>query len=272
MAPQITLAISVIALLTMAGIFGYYLLRKLFFSFKWRSAKTELKAIKEAAEKIKSGNMIDGTAFEKVQSKKDTFIDQNTLQREKDVNYAYQNINYRNKLLKDIFSGYKALDKFAGQKTISALKSKKTSEIYPTKPENDIDKSKIKSKDAKNYLQERNVIYTYTPDISLLEKILWLATLVLALVGVTIGLASTTGPLVILIAVGLIITFILSLTMWGLRFLSFGLFMNDKAKKKLSKAIFEDVKTIQWLDDILLGFLDRNSNCIPLLKEAFDEE
>lgn len=267
---QLIIAISLVILLVMAGIFGFYLLRKIFFHLKWKNANDKLKVVKKTAEAIKSGDMIDSKAFDKVASKKDSFIDTNTLQREKDVNYAYQNINYRNELIKDIYAGYKALDKYAGQKTISALKSKKTSELYPSKPENDIDKSKIKKKDAKLYMQERNISYSYTKPMSIIERFLWIITAVFAFASLVLSGGEGNLP-TILVSVAMVV-FLISLVMWGLRFIGFKLQLSDKNIKDLNKKIFEDVKTIQWLDDILTGFLDRNPHCLPILQAEFASE
>lgn len=268
---QLIISISLVTLLVMAIIFGFYLARKIFFQLKWKKANDKLKVVKKTAEAIKSGDMINSKAFDSVASKKDSFIDTNTLQREKDVNYAYQNINYRNELIKDIYAGYKALDKYAGQKTISALKSKKTSELYPTKPQNDVDKASIKNKDAKVYMQERNISYSYTKPMSLLEKIFWIATAILAFAGLVLS-GSEDLKLASIISVVGVITFVISLIMWGLRFVGFKLQLTEKNVKNLNKKIFEDVKTIQWLDDILIGFMDRNPHCLPILQEEFASE
>lgn len=266
---KLIISLSVIAVLMIVAIFGFYLIRKVFFYFKWKNKNKKIKEIKQNAENIKKGNMLNGDTFEKVSSKKDNFIDANTLQRERDVNYAYQNITYRNVIMKDIYAGYKALDKFAGQKTISALKSKKTSDLYPTKPEKDIDKKNIKSKHAKIYLQEHNILYSYTPKMSFIEMFFWS----ISLIGIVSNFIFVTSEIIQpWIGFLLLIPFAISLVMWGLRFLSFGLQLTNKNKEKIAKSIFEDVKTIQWLDDIMTGFLDRNPHYLPILTEAFQEE
>ncbi len=272
---NLPITISIFILLVMAGIFGFNLAKKAFFNIKWKEKNKELKQVRKSAEAIRSGEMLDSSAFDNAITKKDSFVDKNTIQGEADVNFAYQNINYRNKLLKEVYAGYKALDIYAGQKTISAMKTKNTSEVYPTRPETDVDKSKVKSKHAKTYMLERNISYSYTPEMKLSEKIMWILTLVLTAVtiGWTIGLSPEEPTTLLLVTTVItLLTFVGALVMWGLRFLSFGVQMSDKAKKKLSQALFDDVKTIQWLDDILIGFITRNPKVVPILKEAFEEE
>lgn len=256
--------LAILALLVMVGIFGFYLVRKAFFYLKWRNKRKHSKELEKNRDIIMKGNMLDDSAFKKATSKKDTFLDTNTIQRQKDVNYAYQNISYRNELVEDFYAGTKAINKYSEQKTIFTVKNPETSTKYPSKPEDDVNKNKISTRRSKVYMQEHNINYTYTKRMSIFEMILWILVPIIAVVGFSVNFENGWAGIAL-------IPFVIALILWGLRFMNFGLKLSTKNREKLSSAIMNDIKAIERLDDFMDGFLKRNSNITEDLTAALKE-
>ncbi len=254
-------ALSIIALLSIVGILAYYLVRKFLFWLKWRNKNKKIKTIEANRNKVQGGEMIDDSTFKKASSKNDSFLDTNSLQRQKDLNFAYQNIEFRNEVVRDIYSGSKALNKFSGTKTILNFKNPKTSEKYPSNPKNDVTKEMVKTKDAKRYMQEHNIDYSYTKPISIIEMVLWAITLVVFACALIFSFSIAY----------LLIPYAIAIIMYGLRFLDLRVHVSKKNLEKISKSIFADIKTIERLDDFMDGFLTRNSHIIEDLKTALNE-